>query len=262
MAGLKRCYKNYLNKDASARGKVTLSLTVNSTGRTVNGAIAFSLILMFATGIIVWWPGIDRWRRSLMVDFSSGWKRINWDLHSAIGFWLFALLMLWAVTGVEFAFPRGFRRVVNSVSPLSTFRAPQSTPKPGGALPSADPVLLVARAKEMVPGAIVGRLVLPSNPRGATLVLLARDVHGDFQTSDEVHLYFDQYTGALIQRRDLGAEVQTAGDLTMKWMGPLHVGSFGGLGVQSLWAFLALSFPALAITGVLMWWNRVVRKQI
>jgi hypothetical protein len=38
MAGLKRCYKNYLNKDASARGKVTLSLTVNSTGRTVNGS--------------------------------------------------------------------------------------------------------------------------------------------------------------------------------------------------------------------------------
>lgn len=37
MAGLKRCYKNYLAKDASARGKVTLSLTVNETGRTVSG---------------------------------------------------------------------------------------------------------------------------------------------------------------------------------------------------------------------------------
>lgn len=38
MAGLRRCYKSYLNKDPSARGKVTLSLTVNATGRTVNGA--------------------------------------------------------------------------------------------------------------------------------------------------------------------------------------------------------------------------------
>jgi hypothetical protein len=38
MAGLKRCYKEYLKKDASARGKVTLSLTVNETGRTVKGA--------------------------------------------------------------------------------------------------------------------------------------------------------------------------------------------------------------------------------
>jgi len=38
MAGLKRCYKEHLKKDASARGKVTLSLTVNETGRTVKGA--------------------------------------------------------------------------------------------------------------------------------------------------------------------------------------------------------------------------------
>jgi hypothetical protein len=38
MAGLKRCYKDYLKKDASARGKVTLNLTVNETGRTVKGA--------------------------------------------------------------------------------------------------------------------------------------------------------------------------------------------------------------------------------
>jgi hypothetical protein len=37
MAGLKRCYKDVLKKDASARGKVTLSLTVNETGRTVSG---------------------------------------------------------------------------------------------------------------------------------------------------------------------------------------------------------------------------------
>jgi hypothetical protein len=37
MSGLKRCYKEYLKKDASARGKVTLSLTVNETGRTTKG---------------------------------------------------------------------------------------------------------------------------------------------------------------------------------------------------------------------------------
>jgi hypothetical protein len=41
MAGIKRCYTTYLKKDASARGKITLALTVNPTGRTtthnVNG---------------------------------------------------------------------------------------------------------------------------------------------------------------------------------------------------------------------------------
>jgi hypothetical protein len=43
MAGLKHCYKEYLKKDATARGKVVLDLTVNESGRTVDGkASAFS----------------------------------------------------------------------------------------------------------------------------------------------------------------------------------------------------------------------------
>lgn len=37
MAGLKRCYKQYLNKEASARGAVALSFSVNETGRLVSG---------------------------------------------------------------------------------------------------------------------------------------------------------------------------------------------------------------------------------
>jgi hypothetical protein len=43
MSALKRCYKDYLKKDPSARGKVTLSFTVNETGRSVsNRAKGFS----------------------------------------------------------------------------------------------------------------------------------------------------------------------------------------------------------------------------
>ena len=30
-----------------------------------------ALVLMFATGLVVWWPGIGRWRRALRVDFAS-----------------------------------------------------------------------------------------------------------------------------------------------------------------------------------------------
>ncbi len=35
MTGIKRCYTNYLKKEATARGKVKLSFTVNESGRTV-----------------------------------------------------------------------------------------------------------------------------------------------------------------------------------------------------------------------------------
>ena len=232
-----------------------------STGRTVNGIAAFSLIGMFVSGLVVWWPGIDRWRQSLWVDIRNGWKRINWDLHSAIGFWLFALLMLWAVTGVEFAFPRGFRSAVNAVSPLTVVRAPQSAVPHGTKLPAADPMALIAKARALEPGARMGRLVLPATDRAAVLILLAHYDHGDYDTSDERLFYFDQYSGNLLLRRVPAEEIRTAGDFVMAWIGPLHVGSFGGLPVKILWAILAMSFPLLAITGTLMWWNRVFRER-
>lgn len=230
------------------------------TGRTVNGIAAFALIAMFVTGAVVWWPGLDRWRQSMMVNFRAGWKRMNWDLHSATGFWLFGLLMLWAVTGVEFAFRQPFRNFVNAISPLTVVRPPRSVVRPER-LPTADATALVAKSVTLVPGAKLGRVVLPSSPTAATLVLMAYNTHGDFDTSDEVNLYYDQYTGELLRKQITSQEPQTAGDVVMRWIGPLHVGSFGGTGlmgtaVQTLWMILALSFPLLAVTGAIMWWNR------
>lgn len=103
----------------------------------------------------------------------------------------------------------------------------------------------------------MARFVLPFDERGAFLVVLARATHGDYDTSDEVSLYFDQYTGELLLARDHGQ--RTAGDTVLAWIGPLHVGSFGGLPVKVLWALVALVLPLLFVTGALMWWNRTRR---
>jgi uncharacterized iron-regulated membrane protein len=222
------------------------NLLAGPRGRTVNGIGAASLIVLFLTGLVIWWPGVARW------------TRFNWELHRSVGVWLFALLMLWAVTGVEFAFPRQFRRVVNAVAPLTTAQAPQSTVRAGAALGANDVPALIARATQLVPGAKMGRIVMPSTVKAPIQVLLAYRDHGDFDTSDEVLLYFDRYSGMLIERRDAALQTMTAGDTIMKWIGPIHLGSFGGSGVKLLWSVLALSFPLLAVTGVIIWWRRAI----
>ena len=56
-------------------------------GRMLNGIGAAFLLLLNATGMVIWWPGIRNWKRALKVDFRRSWRRINWDLHSAAGFW-------------------------------------------------------------------------------------------------------------------------------------------------------------------------------
>jgi uncharacterized iron-regulated membrane protein len=58
------------------------------------------------------WPGIKHWRRSLTVDWSANFGRINWDLHSALGFWGFIFVFLWGVSGLYFAFPEVFNALL------------------------------------------------------------------------------------------------------------------------------------------------------
>jgi hypothetical protein len=54
-------------------------------GRIVNGIGATALTFMCVTGLVIWWPGRGSWRRSFLIDWRRHWKRIIWDLHSAVG---------------------------------------------------------------------------------------------------------------------------------------------------------------------------------
>jgi uncharacterized iron-regulated membrane protein len=87
-------------------------------GRMVNGIGAILLTALSLTGLIIWWPGISSWRRSMTVDLKSNWKLFNWNLHSAAGFWSFLLVLMWALSGVYLAFPNPFQDVVEYFQPL------------------------------------------------------------------------------------------------------------------------------------------------
>jgi uncharacterized iron-regulated membrane protein len=49
----------------------------------------------------------------MIIRFSGNWKRTNWELHSAVGFWSLAMVFMWALTGVYLAFPKPFQAVVD-----------------------------------------------------------------------------------------------------------------------------------------------------
>ena len=88
--------------------KLHTNLLAGSIGRFVNGVGGASLTLLSFTGAIIWWPGVKFWRRSLQVNWRATIPRVNWDLHSAIGFWCFPFVLLWGISGFYFAFPQAF----------------------------------------------------------------------------------------------------------------------------------------------------------
>jgi uncharacterized iron-regulated membrane protein len=91
-------------------------LLFDRTGRYVNGYLSAVFTVTVLTGLIVWWPGISRWKRSLGIKFSAGWRRVNWDLHSALGLWLFLFALMWGVSGFYLGVPEPFTDLVDRFS--------------------------------------------------------------------------------------------------------------------------------------------------
>ncbi len=96
------------------------NLLAGEIGRTVNGAGAFAVLLVAASGIVIWWPGSKTWRRSLKLPRSVGWKRTIWHLHSMIGFWSFAFAVVFGLSGIYLCFPEWVQDIADRIEPLST----------------------------------------------------------------------------------------------------------------------------------------------
>ena len=87
------------------------NLLAGHIGRVVNGVGAVFAVLMCLTGAVLWWPGISRWRHSMTLHRHVHWRRFIWELHGVLAFWTFALILMWAVSGVYFAFPHSVDEV-------------------------------------------------------------------------------------------------------------------------------------------------------
>jgi uncharacterized iron-regulated membrane protein len=213
--------------------------------------------LMCFTGIILWWPGAKNWRRSLTVNTKAKWKRVNWDLHSAVGFWTLAFVAMWAFTGVYFFYQEPFRAAVNALWPLSQRERPRPIPLPEGAqLASIDGI--IREAERLIPAAKTTWVRPPNREGFPTLVYRER---ADGET---IYAYFDSASGALA-RIDY-PENRTTGDTIIRWFGWLHFGNFArgtawNAWVKGLWLVIGLAPAALFVTGFLMWWNRVLSKK-
>jgi uncharacterized iron-regulated membrane protein len=152
-------------------------LLLQSTGRMLNGEGGAHVIALNVTGLVVWWPAWRREVASLSLGRPEASRRFARQLHNALGVASCALLLVWALTAVYFAFPELFERSIDFFD--------------------ADPDDL-------------------HRPGEAALLSLIR----------------------------------------------LHFGRFGGTGVRVSWVLLGLLPVALFITGIVLWWVRVLRPKL
>ncbi len=94
------------------------NLLYERKGRVANGIGAIFATLLALTGAVIWWPGLKKWPRSLILDWKARGALFHWSLHSMLGFWFFAFVLLWGVSGIYLAFPTPFDAFVERLDPI------------------------------------------------------------------------------------------------------------------------------------------------
>lgn len=95
------------------------NLFAGQRGREVNGLGALAVLVMAVSGMVIWWPGAKTWRRSLTIPRGVGWKRTNWHLHSMIGFWSFAFVVVFGLSGIYLAIPERVQDFADWLEPVT-----------------------------------------------------------------------------------------------------------------------------------------------
>ncbi len=227
-----------------------------STGERVNAIGGGSLFVMILTGIVLWWPGRQNWKRTLTVLWGARWPRVNFDLHVAFGFWTLFFVATWGLTGLYFGFPAQFRKAVSAFSPVVEMPRPSQW-KPGEPVRRVD--AFVDKALALFPGTELTFLTYGvQEENGSIVVLLSRNRRVPLEVARDI-VYLQPAT-----LETLGIEQSAGwswGDKLLMWAYTLHFGDFGGLPTKLIWAMLGLVPAGLAVTGYLMWWNRVLKKK-
>lgn len=232
-------------------------LLPRSTGLAVNGVGAALLLTLTITGMVIWWPGLRRWQQGLVIDFRRNWKRINFDSHSAVGFWTLAIVSFWALSGIFFVVPKQVTNLVNLVSKVSPeMQKVVSVPHHSGK--QAAPEMMIQAALRLYPEKRLVAVGPARESREPFTVYLTNPGETDLRNADFV--YFNPTSGEHVDTIHRGKK-RTAGDWIIWSMYPLHFGTSWGMSVKILYALLGLSLPVLSITGVWMYWNRYLGKK-
>jgi uncharacterized iron-regulated membrane protein len=206
-------------------------------------------LLQSMTGLYLWWP-----LKRVKVKWGASFRRVNFDLHHAVGFFSSIFICILAVTGLLKGYGDSLQPTFDRITgqpamdrKMLVSSSPQSNPARRISLDQA-----IAVAEKTMAGASLARI---QPPKGASGVYqLSLRFPGDSTAPGRSYVVVDQYNGAVLWSQD--ARTAPGGAMIPIVNRAIHVGGIYGVPTRIL-AFLAsLAIAAQVFTGFVMWWKR------
>lgn len=245
------------------------SLAAGQTGLWIVGIAALVWSVDCLNGLILTLPPVTPpWRRAFWPGWKTAWQiarprnilRLLFDLHRALGLWLWLVLLGMAVSGVALALgPQIFQPVVRALLPMAP---PQpARPLPGG------PRRLSLEDAEARAYALVSASGIKAHP--AALMLTHQPETALFYLFSDTGRYPPGFGSPMVTvNLETGVIAQSTlppqgrlGDLVLQSQDPFHSGRLAGLAGRILVCASGVATAILSITGVLIWQRKRYARQ-
>jgi uncharacterized iron-regulated membrane protein len=229
-------------------------------GMVVGISVIIFLILMI-TGIILWWPKRKRDRkRSFTIKWNGRWRRVNYDLHNVLGFYVTSIAIILAVTGLAITFEwvnNGIYKMANLGKNYTSENViPKSDTLHSGSIKGVAALDQAFHQTEYrSPKAQMFLIYDPSaKTESVGITAYAQSLH--YYKSDQY--YFDKYSGRLLKILPYG---QKSAGMKMNQMNyDIHVGQVLGLPGKIIAFVASLICASLPVTGIVIWLGKGKKK--
>jgi uncharacterized iron-regulated membrane protein len=237
-------------------------LLAGSTGEFLNGFIGTATLILSLSGLVIWWPGLPKWRSGFEFLRGARWQRQNYDWHKLIGFYSSLALAFVAFTGIYYCFPSLYKGVIERSTGKKVATTPKAKTEWSKRTVSIED--FVRAAERAQPGTSFTSLSFPKKP-GDTVTVRTKETH-DWHRIGLNYVYLEPADASLIRSARF-SEANTATQAVLLFY-PFHFGRFGGrwnsfafYAVMVVYIIIGLAPPALMVTGLLMYWNRSLSKK-
>lgn len=232
-------------------------------GRPIVGWATVIFVLLSISGLILWFPKkIKGWKSlkpGFKIKFQAKWKRINHDLHNALGFYSLLLILVMSFSGLCWSF-EWYRDGLSVVLGTKVF---DRTEEP------LESVAIEGKSALTLKEALAIADNLLDYEARTTTVSLPKDETGvievqknDIKRFNETvfdKVYIDQYSGDIVKVDYFGDK--SLGEMLAAQIKPLHLGTIYGMFSKVLYFIVCLIATSLPITGIIIWLNKMKKKK-